>query len=43
MKARGIDNSFDAEYEMLYPEDGQVMSGMVNFLDEDGIWRIFFF
>jgi hypothetical protein len=33
----------DAEYEMLYPEDGQVMSGMVNFnLDEDGIWRIFF-
>jgi hypothetical protein len=34
----------NAEYEMLYPENGQIMSGMVNFrLDEDGIWRIFFF
>ena len=33
-----------AEYEMLYLENGQVMSGSVNFrLDEDGIWLIFFF
>jgi hypothetical protein len=29
---------------MLYEENGQLISGLVNFrLDEDGIWRVFFF
>lgn len=33
-----------AEYEMLYTENGTVMSGLVNFsLDTDGIWRVSFF
>jgi hypothetical protein len=32
------------EYEMLYTENGAVMSGLVNFgLDVDGIWRVSFF
>ena len=34
----------EVEYEMLYTENGVVLSGLVNFdLDMDGIWRISFF
>jgi hypothetical protein len=34
----------EVEYEMLYTENGVVLSGLVHFdLDTDGIWRISFF